>query len=185
MATVPRILTYEEWLRMPTVEDGREEVVNGEIIFMPPNHYPHAEIVQRLVWRLASPLPEKQVAILGSDFGMMISRDPLTCRSPDIALFQRKGLVIRDGLYWSAPELVIEVLSPSETRRRKQQKLDDYARIAVPEAWIISPEAQHAEIHLLSDGKFQLSKVLVEGDLEPTRFPGVSIPIFEIWPEET
>src|SRR2546425_11617556 len=82
MATVPRLLTYEEWLRMPPVEDGTDEVVKGELRFMPPTHYPHAEIIQRLIERFVGQVDRKSVGILGSNFGLMISREPLTCRCP-------------------------------------------------------------------------------------------------------
>jgi len=185
MATVQRLLSYEEWLQMPPVEDGTDEVVNGELRFMPPTHYPHAEIVQRLLTQFIVLLDQKQVAILGSNFGLMISRDPLTCRSPDLALWWRKNMVIRDGLYWSAPDLIVEVISPSETKRRKEEKLADYSRVGVPEARIISPESRGVEIHLSVNGALEVSRVVVEGNLEPIRFPGVSIPVAEIWPEQT
>ncbi len=49
MATATRILTYEEWLAMPPVEDGTDEVVNGELRFMPVTLHPHAEIVVRKI----------------------------------------------------------------------------------------------------------------------------------------
>jgi Uma2 family endonuclease len=48
MATTPKVLTYEEWLKLPEVE-GIEEVVNGEIQKMPPNRILHADIVENLV----------------------------------------------------------------------------------------------------------------------------------------
>ena len=51
MATATRILTYEEWLALPPVEDGTDEVVNGELRFMPPTHHPHAEIIQLVMLR--------------------------------------------------------------------------------------------------------------------------------------
>lgn len=47
MATVPGLLTYEEWLKLPPVENGKDEVVQGELRFIPPTRYPHAEIIQR------------------------------------------------------------------------------------------------------------------------------------------
>src|SRR5947208_13104127 len=92
---------------------------------------------------------ESQVTILGSNFGLMISREPLTCRSPDLALYWKQNIVLRDGLYCSPPDLIVEILSPSENRRRKEAKMDDYASIGVPEAWILSPEALSIEIRLL------------------------------------
>jgi Uma2 family endonuclease len=183
MATITRTLTYEEWLQMPTVEYGREEVLNGELLTMPPPHLPHAFIIQRLIVRFARQLDEKKVDILGSDFGLMISQEPLTCRSPDLALFWRDKLIVRDGLCWAPPALVVEVISKSETRRRKQEKLNDYARIGVPEAWILSPKAKTVDIHLLLDGKLVSTKIVAEGEIYPSQFPGVSIRLAEIWPD--
>jgi len=183
METIARNLTYEEWLQMPTVQDGTDEVVNGELRFMPPTHYPHAAIIQRLISRMLRQVDESRVEILGSNFGLMISQKPLTCRSPDLALFWRDKIVLRDGLYWSPSDLVVEVISPSETKRRKQEKLDDYARIGVPEAWIVAPEAKSIEIHFLSGGKLVPNKTVDDGEIQPTQFPGVSIPVIEIWPK--
>jgi Uma2 family endonuclease len=183
METIARNLTYEEWLQMPTVQDGTDEVVNGELRFMPPTRYPHGKIIHRLSTRLARQLDETLVDIEESNFGLMITQEPLTCRSPDLAVFWEKTVIRRDGLYWSPPGLVVEVISPSETKRRKQEKLDDYARIGVPEAWVVEPKTRSVEIHLLSDGKLRSEKTVTEGDLRPTQFPGVSIPVAEIWPE--
>jgi Uma2 family endonuclease len=184
MATLTRPLSYEEWLQMPPVEDGTDEVINGELRFMPPTHYPHAEIIQRLIVALIGRVEKNRVAILGSNFGLMISREPLTCRSPDLAIYWRNKMIIQDGLYWSPPDLIVEILSPSETKRRKEGKLSDYARIGVPEAWLVSPEALSVEIRLLRDAKLTLDRIVVEGAIEPSQFPDVSIPISEFWPEE-
>jgi Uma2 family endonuclease len=184
MATLTRLLSYEEWLHMPPVEDGTDEVVNGELRFMPPTHYPHAEIIQRLLKRLSDQLPEKQVAILGSNFGLMISREPLTCRSPDLAVYWRDKMIVKDGLYWSPPGLVVEIISPSETKRRKEDKLSDYARIGVSEVWLVSPQGQTIEVRLLENSKLVPTKVVLDGMLNPSEFPGVSIPIAELWPPD-
>src|SRR5690348_15313454 len=123
MATVSRILTYEEWLQMPPVEDGTDEVVNGVLRFMPPTRYPHAEIIRRLIEQLSSQVEHRRVSILGSNLGLMISREPLTCRSPDLIVFWAERMQLKDGLYCSAPGLIVEVLSPSENRHRQSEKL--------------------------------------------------------------
>jgi Uma2 family endonuclease len=113
----------------------------------------------------------------------MISRDPLTCRSPDIVVYRNEGMVIKDGLHWSAPDLIVEVLSPSENRRRKEEKLADYAVIKVPEVWLVSPEAETVEVLLLKEGKLERSVILAEGSLEPSRFAEVSISVSAIFPD--
>jgi len=182
MATASKLLTYEEWLRLPPVEDGTDEVVKGELRFMPPTRYPHAEIISRLIRRMGPQLNEERVAILGSNFGLLISREPLTCRSPDMGIYSRETMVVEDGLYCSAPDLIVEVLSPSENRRRKEEKLEDYESIGVPEVWILSAEAESVEVRVLSGGKLERVAIQVDGQLHPTRFPGVSIEVKDIWP---
>jgi Uma2 family endonuclease len=183
MATAAtRLLTYEEWLVMPPVEDGIEEVVKGELRFMAPTRQPHGEILQRLTLRLGIQVDENRVNIFGSNVGVMISRDPLTCRSPDLVMYRREKRVVRDGIDWSAPGLIVEVLSPSETRRRKEEKLADYAAIGTPEVWLISPEAETIEVLLLKNGKLERSAVLADGSLQPSQFAEVSISVSEIFP---
>ena len=60
-------------------------------------------------------------------------------------------MVIRDDWFWSAPELIIEVFSNAENKRRKEEKVEDYASIGVPEVWLVSPEAEIVEVRLLKD----------------------------------
>src|SRR5215469_17648461 len=55
MATTPKLLTYEEWLKLPEVE-GIEEVVNGEVRKMPPNKWNHTRVNERLASQLRSQL---------------------------------------------------------------------------------------------------------------------------------
>lgn len=183
MATTPHLLTYAEWLQMPTVEYGREEVVNGEIRLMPPSRFPHTEALRRLYVQLLKRLDENQAWAYDSNLGLVINREPLTCRAPDLVAYHRESLVLLDELFCSAPDLLVEVLSPSETRRIKEEKLADYASIGVPEVWIVSPQAQSVEVQILKGGKFERTAILVDGDLRPTRFPGISIPISTIWPD--
>lgn len=185
MATIPRIVTYEEWLQMPPVEDGRrEEVVNGEIQLLPPNKYTHAAVIHNLSFSFSSQVDRRQVRVLESSVTLLISTDPLASRAPDLLVYWRKNIVRDDNdVLCSPPDLLVEVLSPSESRRRKQAKLDDYARIGVPEVWIVSPEAESVEIRLLKDGKLVVESIVAEGELRPTQFPGVAIAIGELWPE--
>jgi hypothetical protein len=47
----------------------------------------------------------------------------------------------------------------------------------------VSPQAENIEIRLLSKGKLILDRIIAKGDLQPIRFPGIKIPVAEIWPE--
>jgi Uma2 family endonuclease len=184
MATVPRPLSYQDWLAMPPAAEGREEVVRGELHVFPPNKYTHAAVIHNLSFAISSRVDRKQIAVLESSVSLMIEADPLTCRAPDLVVYWRENLKRNEeDVLVSAPDLVIEILSPSETKRRKQAKLEDYARIGVPEAWIVSPEAQHIEVKLLRGGRLELEKIVADGELQPARFPALRIPVAEIWPD--
>ncbi len=182
MATTSKVLTYQDWLRLPEVE-GVEEVVNGEIVKMPPNKLPHAYAVENLADLLKAKLDRRTVQVLVTTFGLVISRDPLTTRVPDIAVFIRSNMVVQDGYIHSAPELVVEVLSPANTRSERAEKLKDYESLGVPEVWVVSPEAQTVEVLLLQDGRLTTTTLLREGELKPTHFPNAAVDIAAIWPK--
>jgi len=181
MATTPKVITYEEWLKLPE-EEGVEEVVRGEIRKMPPNKWNHARIVEQLARQLREQLDPQAVFVVTSVFGLVIRRDPLTTRVPDLAVFIRKQIVEQEGYIHSAPELVVEVLSAGNTRVERSEKLKDYESLSVPEVWVVSPEAQTVEVMLLKDGRLNTAVLLREGQLRPTHFPGASIDIASIWP---
>ena len=179
----PRTVTYEEWLHMPEVQDATEEVVNGEIRIMPPPKWKHAAIVRRIRLSLERQLDPDKVLVHDSQFGLIISQQPLTSRVPDLAVFKADTVVERDGYIHSAPQLVVEVLSPANTRRGREEKIGDYASIGVPEVWVVSPEGGTVEILYLAEGYLRSAQVLREGLLTPKHFPGVQVEIARIWPE--
>ena len=185
MASLPNsnTVTYEEWLRMPEVTDAIEEVVNGEIRIMPPAKWKHAWIVARLNRALTNQLdPDRAVVFTGS-FGLIIRKAPLTSRIPNLAVFEKATLVEQDGYIHSAPQLLVEVLSPSNNRRERDEKLADYASIGAPEVWVISPEARTVEVLYLEGTYLHSDHILARGILTPKLFPHVNVDIAAIWPD--
>jgi Uma2 family endonuclease len=116
-------------------------------------------------------------------FGLVVRREPLALRVPDLAVFHADRIVEHDGYIHFAPELVIEVPSPANTRSERTQKLQDYESLGVPEVWVVSPEAQTVEVLLLQDGRLATTALLREGQLKPARFPKASVDIAAIWPK--
>jgi len=183
MASLPhsKTVTYEEWLRMPEVK--REEVVNGEIRIMPAPSWKHGDVIENLFVLMLSQVDKREVRIRLAEFDLIIRRRPLTARIPDLAVFQVNTIVEQDGRIHSAPQLVVEVLSPSNTRRERAEKLADYAALGVPEVWVLSPEARTVEVLYLENGQLRRQALLVEGILKPRHFPGVQVDIARIWPD--
>ena len=182
MATTPKFLSYEEWLELPEIGDAIEEVVNGEIRIMPPNKWNHAVIVKKLERQLERHLDPETIYVMTALFGLVIRLEPLTTRAPDLAVFRVNSLVERDGYIHSAPELVVEVLSPGNTRTERASKLKDYESIGVPEVWIVSPEAETIEVLQLIEGKLSTTSISREGQLRPKHFPEAAVDIPSIWP---
>ncbi|MDE3164728.1 MAG: Uma2 family endonuclease, partial [Acidobacteriota bacterium] len=114
-----RTVTYEEWIAMPEVTDAIEEVVHGEIRITPPAKSRHARIVQRLNRSLDRQLDPDRTLLLSSSFGLVTRKQPLTSRTPDLALWHADSVIEEDGYFLSAPQLVVEVLSPGNTRRER------------------------------------------------------------------
>jgi Uma2 family endonuclease len=183
MATSSKTLTYEEWLALPEVE-GVEEVVNGEIRIMPPNKWNHTRVVEALARQLIARLSPEETYVVTSVFGLVVRREPLALRVPDLAVFRADQIVEHDGYIHSAPELVVEVLSPANTRSERTGKLQDYESLGVPEVWVVSPEAQTVEVLLLNqDRSLVTTSLLRDGQLKPARFPEASVDIVAIWPK--
>jgi Uma2 family endonuclease len=186
MATLPqaKTVTYEEWLAMPEPRDAREEIVNGEIRLMPPPKALHGLIIDNLFFLLRSQVDPREIRVRASTFGILIRKNPPTARIPDLAVFLAGAEVEEDGLILSAPQLAVEVLSPANTRRERQEKLDDYASIGIPEVWVISPEGRTVELLILESGQLVRAGLFGNGDiLKPRLFPHVQIDIAQIWPD--
>jgi len=183
MATTPKVLTYEEWLEMPEVQDGIEEVVDGEVRIMPPNKAIHGDVVDNLYDIMRPQLDPRTTRLRISNFGLVIRRDPLTTRVPDLAVFIRAKMVEVDGYFHSPPELVVEVLSPGNTRAEIEEKISDYESLGVPELWLLSPEAQTIEIMQLSaGGRLETVAIVNQGQIRPRLFPQVRVDVTSIWP---
>ena len=168
---------------MPVVDDAIEEVANGEIRIMPANRLKHTLVVQALYDNISPQVDKRHAPVIIASFGLIIRRPPVTERQPDLAMFERSSLAEEDGYIHSAPQHAIEVLSPANTRRERQEKLDDYAEMGIPEVWVLSPEARNVEVLVLESGAHRRSAILAEGVLKPVRFPHVQIDIAQIWPD--
>jgi Uma2 family endonuclease len=182
MATTSKILTYEEWLALPEVE-GIEEVVQGEIRKMPPNKWNHTRVVEALARQLRARFDPEAIYVVTSVFGLVIRREPLALRVPDLAIFRADHMIEKDGYIHSAPELVVEVLSPANTRSERAEKLQDHESLGVPEVWVVSPEAQTVEVLLLQGGHLVTTNLLRQGQVQPTRFPDAAVDVAAIWPK--
>jgi Uma2 family endonuclease len=138
--------------------------------------------VKRLTRQLERQVDETEIFVANSSFGLIIRRNPVTQRTPDIAVFLLAAMVRRDGYIHSAPELAIEVLSPSNSPRRVRELLADYASIELPEVWAVSPPDRKISIYRLENGAYRATVFSHDGMTNLLRFPDVTVDFSLIWP---
>jgi Uma2 family endonuclease len=160
MATLPRPLDYAAYLRTPEIKQ-RYDIVDGEWRFMSPSPgWYH----QGAILEVAIPLRRhvrryRLGTVMVAPLDVIISKNPMRTRQPDILFVSYGRIVLADERLQSAPDLVVEILSPGNTRSQIQQKLRDYAAIGVLEAWVADrKEKTIAVLHPVT-GEFRESGV--------------------------
>jgi Uma2 family endonuclease len=159
MGTQSKQLTYEEYLSM-TETNQRYEIIEGEIRMAPSPTVRHQKLVRRISNVLDEFVSRQNLGVvLLAPMDVVIGKNPLHTRQPDV-LYLSNERIATAGYSQSefdllsclevAPDLVIEVLSPNESRRDMKDKLNDYHKIGVKECWLVSHEAQTVEVIDLS-----------------------------------
>jgi Uma2 family endonuclease len=182
VATAPRLLTYEEYLAEGEVMQ-RYDIVDGVRYVTNPNRR-HQRILVRLTELLRAYERSSRVGeVLVSPTDVLISREPLRVRQPDVLFISYARLAhcaAEDDPepLLVGPELVVEILSPSESRAVRAGKFEDYRRAGVDECWVIVPEARIVEVLRLNAGVIE-SMALYRADEEVISriFPDLRVPV--------
>ena len=184
-----KTLSFDAWQALPETKQ-RCEVVDG-VLLMPPGPLgEHQWSVRVIVRRLDPFVTERGLGIvLTAPYDVVIQRDPLRVRQPDVLVVNAEltgighpsDLVGRRFLE-SPPLLVVEVLSPSNTRRDVEERLADYRSIGVPECWLARFSARTVEVLRLSGDEVTVLGVYGIGDvLRSEVLPGFELPIADIF----
>lgn len=182
-------LTFEAWLALPETKQ-RYEIVDGALL-MPPTPTPdHQWIMMTILRPLDEFVKERDLGVvLPAPVDLLIRREPLRTRQPDILYLSAERTGIRGraelrGLQFleMPPDLVVEVLSPGNTRRDIEDKLKDYSQIGVRECWLVSPEAETIEVLRLSGEEAASAAILgVDGTLHSEALSDFTLHIREIF----
>jgi Uma2 family endonuclease len=146
--TAERLHTVEE---LPDIPDCYE-LVDGELIMMmSPAGPPHGYIVMKLAIALGVHIETRKLGVVfGEQTGFILTRNPDTVRAPDIA-FIREDRVPAEGFgaeyFDGAPDLVVEILSPSNRPAAMRRKIDQYLAAGTQLVWIIDPGKRTIAVH--------------------------------------
>ncbi len=176
------ITTADEFLNAPT-DLGRCELVRGELIMMSPGKGRHAAIELRIGRALLDFVEANSLGeAFGSSAGYVLARDPDTVREPDVSFLCTERLKDQDldAFLEGAPDLAVEVLSPSNTAAEMREKMDDYFGAGCRVLWIVDPLRKSVVVHRPDASPVILTEddTLTEEDL----LPGFSLVVREIFP---
>ena len=154
MSTQIKRLTYDEYLQGPEIK-ARYDIVDGVMIMAPAPTVDHQKILRQLFRSLDQFVSQRQLGdVLFAPLDVVVRREPLQTRQPDLLFISNQRSAIIGQMVEGAPDLVAEVLSPSNTRSDIEDKLEDYAGLGVQECWLISPEARSVEVLELAEGNW-------------------------------
>jgi Uma2 family endonuclease len=184
-------LTYEEYLeefrtQPPTPQPSY--ILDG-VKIMSPSPRPIHQIITDNFLDLIREFRRAGGAVraIPAPMDVVIRRVPLRTRQPDILViseerYRQSGVPDMDGPITVAPELIVEVLSPSETRRSIEEKVADFQVIGVQECWLVSPEAETVEILALTPAEIRPAAHYSRGqDAESIVFPDLRLPVASIF----
>jgi Uma2 family endonuclease len=146
-----RPLTYDDLAAMP--DDGkRYELINGELYELTGPNTKHQRAILRLSWSLGHFVNERKLGeVFVAPFDVYFT--PHNTVQPDIIFVSReRRRIIRADKIEGAPDLLMEILSPSNRIHDVVTKAALYATFGVPEYWLVDPERDTIAVQTLRDG---------------------------------
>ncbi len=163
MAIAQTLLTAEELERLPNPADMQRELVQGVLVEMSPVGKSHGSVVVRLGARLVAWADHGPHGYVGTETGFILAREPDIVRAPDLTYIrpERVAMSAEDVGYWTiAPDLAVEVVSPSESAQDVNQKVRDYLAAGTRLMWVIYPRTRQVIEYTSSNA----SRIYISGD---------------------
>ena len=173
------LLTAEEYAQLPDDDNYRDELSRGRVVREPRPSDTHGATVVELIYHLRKYLDQHpQIGELRTESGFRLFSNPDTVRGPDVAFISARRLPEGiAGFFQGAPDIAIEVVSPSNTAAELQEKVIEYLAAGTQVVWVIYPESQTALQHL-SDGT---ARIIRKSDpLTSALLPGFSLQLADI-----
>ena len=155
-------ISFEDYLLMPEINHPYE-IIDGEFMPSPVPIPAHQRMSANIFKRLDEHVEAKDLGVvLFAPVDIILQRHPLRTRQPDVLFIHRDKLsgtgfdaIEELQILEIAPDLIVEVLSTSDTERVLSGELSDYQRIGVKECWMVSREARSVEMLQLAKEQSQ------------------------------
>jgi len=144
MSTEVTLMTADELLAMP--DDGFVyELIKGELIKVsPPPGHEHGLVIMNIAGPLYEYVKTRKLGkVYAAETGFLLEQDPDTVRAADVSFVRRERIEKAGSIqgYWiGAPDLAVEVISPSDTVRRVEGKVAEWLHSGARAVWVVSPK---------------------------------------------
>ncbi len=142
LAGLVETVTADEFARLP--EPSRAELIAGKVVEMAPAGAGHGSIAMQIAHALCAWNDDHQLGTVApGDCGFILSREPDTVRVPDVAFISWARLrgPVPDGFYPMAPDLAVEVVSPTDRRGDVMAKISDWLNAGTQLVWVVWPRS--------------------------------------------
>jgi len=174
-------MTAEEFFALGS--EPRGELVRGRIVAMTPPGFRHGSICSRLIRKIGRYLDDHDIGhLISNDAGVITQRSPDTVRGPDLAFFHYDQLPKEEepiGYPAVSPDLVFEVLSPTDRMSDVLEKVAEYLRSGVGVVCLADPARQHIEVY--RDEQPLLHFDLCDELIIPDVLPGFVLPLRDLF----
>lgn len=173
------LFTVEDYVRLPESlggQDVRYELVEGELVTVSPGMLPHNLLRDRILFALLTFANARKLGTVVSEQSFHLSER--TVRVPDVAFVRSGRPLATDKPIEGAPDLAVEVVSPSNTPRKIDERISDYFSAGCRRAWVVYPEEREVYIHGLAGVTRRRDNDLL-GDTE--LLPGFLVRVSELF----
>lgn len=170
------LLTLAEFEQMPVEEGLRFELDEGELVSMTFPNPRHNRVAGEIFTYLKTFVRSGSLGqVYPSDTGYLLSRDPDVLRGPDVSFVRRDrmALIDEERNIEGAPDLAVEVVSPSDKAQDLNRKVQQYLRAGTHTVWMVYPKTRQVEV---IEAKGTARFVEADEKLEaPVLLPGFSV----------
>ncbi len=181
MAAQDKTITPDELLEMP--DDGiRREIHDGALVEMSPSGAVSTVIAVEIATFIRNYVRiHKSGRVTGADGGFILSEDPYVLLVPDIGFASRERVEPYTPTFHKlAPDLAVEVISPSERASDIQAKVQKYLQYGTRLVWVIYPDTRQAAV--FQQGTNQSDTLDINGTLDGGDvLPGFTLPVRDIF----
>ena len=160
----------------------RCELIRGSLIMMSPSGFRHGRIAGAICALLRVFVQEHRLGVVtGAETGFQIAHDPDTVRAPDVGFVRGERIPETEplGFFQGAPDLAVEVLSPTDRASEVLAKVQDWLGAGCSSVWVVDPETRTVTVYRSRDqmAVVTASEVLDAADI----LPGFRLPVTDIF----